>query len=102
MVASGGSGGKSNCTTPSGTTVSTCGGGYTKPGWQAAPGVPTDGKRDIPDVSLFASGGFFDTFYILCEADITNGVPCDINTFAGVGGTSASSPAFSGYISPMP
>jgi len=96
VVASGGSGGKSNCTTPSGTTVSTCCGGYTKPGWQAAPGVPTDGKRDIPDVSLFASGGFFDTFYILCEADITNGVPCDINTFAGVGGTSASSPAFAG------
>ena len=28
---------------------------YSKPGWQAAPGVPVDGKRDIPDVSMHAS-----------------------------------------------
>jgi subtilase family serine protease len=98
VVATGGSGGNSNCTTPTGTTVSTCAGGYTKPGWQAAPGVPTDGKRDMPDVSLFASGGFFGSFYILCEADITNYIPCDIDTFAGVGGTSASSPTFAGLL----
>jgi subtilase family serine protease len=28
---------------------------YTKPGWQAAPGVPADGRRDVPDVSLAAA-----------------------------------------------
>ena len=98
VVAIGGSGGKSNCTAPTGTTVSTCSGGYTKPGWQAAPGVPIDGKRDMPDVSLFASGGTFGSFYIMCEADLTNDVPCGIDNFVGVGGTSASSPAFAGLL----
>ena len=28
---------------------------YSKPAWQAAPGVPADGKRDVPDVALHAS-----------------------------------------------
>jgi subtilase family serine protease len=28
---------------------------YRKPGWQAAPGVPEDGMRDIPDVALHGS-----------------------------------------------
>ncbi len=28
---------------------------YAKPGWQSAPGVPADGRRDVPDVSLSAS-----------------------------------------------
>ena len=95
-VASGGSGGKSNCTTPAGTTVLTCSGGYTKPSWQAAPGVPNDGKRDLPDVSLFASSGFQDSFYMICEADRFNPQPCSTGNFLGVGGTSVSSPAFAG------
>src|SRR6266446_3461640 len=94
----GGSGGKSNCTTPTGTTVSSCSGGYSKPVWQAAPGVPNDGKRDLPDVSLFASNGFADSFYIMCEADISQLSSCSISNFVGVGGTSASSPAFAGLL----
>jgi len=28
---------------------------YSKPAWQAAPGVPADGKRDVPDVAMHAS-----------------------------------------------
>jgi subtilase family serine protease len=28
---------------------------YGKPAWQAAPGVPADGKRDVPDVAMHAS-----------------------------------------------
>jgi hypothetical protein len=28
---------------------------YSKPAWQAAPGVPADAKRDVPDVALHAS-----------------------------------------------
>jgi hypothetical protein len=54
--------------------------------------------RDLPDVSLFASGGFFDSFYIMCESDISNDTPCSISNFAGVGGTSVSSPAFAGLL----
>jgi hypothetical protein len=102
-IALGGTGGKSNCTTPIGTTVSSCAGGYTKPGWQAAPGVPNDGKRDLPDVSLFASNGFVDSFYMMCESDIflppaSGHLTCSTSSFAGVGGTSASSPAFAGLL----
>ena len=28
----------------------------TKPSWQTAPGVPADGKRDVPDVAMAAAG----------------------------------------------
>ena len=35
----------------------TCTGGYAKPAWQTGTGVPNDGVRDIPDVSLFAGDG---------------------------------------------
>ena len=28
---------------------------YAKPSWQSAPGVPNDGKRDVPDISLTAA-----------------------------------------------
>jgi subtilase family serine protease len=99
----GGAGGKSACTTNDGQHVSSCAGGYTKPLWQTGTGVPDDGKRDIPDVSLFASGGFYtNSFYIVCEADQTQGVYCDQDPqsldFLGVGGTSASTPSFAGIM----
>ncbi len=55
-----GSGGVSDCTIPSGTTTATCAGGYAKPSWQTGIGVPADGKRDVPDVALFASYGWPD------------------------------------------
>ncbi len=97
-VALGGSGGKSNCTAPTGTTVSSCSGGYSKPLWQVASGVPNDGRRDLPDVSLFASNGFENSFYMMCEADLVNGNTCSTSNFVGVGGTSASSPAFAGLL----
>jgi len=57
-----------------------------------------------PDVSLFAaSGSPSGSFYIVCEADQVPGYtscnPTDPNTqFLGVGGTSASSPAFAGIM----
>jgi Pro-kumamolisin, activation domain/Bacterial Ig-like domain (group 3) len=97
-VALGGSGGMSNCTAPTGTTVSSCSGGYPKPLWQVATGVPNDGKRDLPDVSLLASSGFENSFYMMCEADISNQQPCSTSNYVGVGGTSASSPAFAGLL----
>jgi hypothetical protein len=70
---------------------------YSKPSWQTGAGVPSDGKRDLPDVSLFASNGFVGNFYVICEADINN-IPCSLNNLAGFGGTSVSTPAFAGIM----
>jgi len=70
---------------------------YSKPSWQTGTGVPSDGHRDLPDVSLFASNGFVGNFYVICQADITNGF-CTLNNLAGFGGTSVSTPAFAGIM----
>ena len=93
-----GSGGVSQCTTPSGSTPSSCAGGYARPTWQTGSGsFSTDGKRDIPDVSLFASNGFVGSAYIVCQADNPQGGDCPFS-FLGFGGTSVSSPAFAGIM----
>jgi subtilase family serine protease len=100
----GGSGGASSCISSDGRHLGTCTGGYPKPAWQTGTGVPADGVRDIPDVSLLASNGFFGSFYIICEADLNppSSPGCDLNPpyadFAGFGGTSVSSPAFAGIL----
>jgi len=110
IVATGG--GASSCTQSDGTNLSTCTAPYAKPSWQAGPGVPPDGARDVPDVSLFAASGvastfffkntLFNSFYIVCQQDVLPNGPCNLNTqtfsFLGVGGTSASSPAFAGIM----
>ena len=105
VTAVGGSGGKSNCTTYDGTSPSSCTGGYAKPTWQTGTGVPADGKRDVPDVSLFAaSGSPSGAFYLICEADgvQAGSTSCDSSDpsteFLAVGGTSASTPAFAGIM----
>jgi hypothetical protein len=103
VAANGGSGGQSNCSAPTGTAPTDCTGGYQKPTWQSAPGVPSDGKRDVPDVSLFAAvNSPSGAFYVICEADkITSGTSCSTSgstNFYGVGGTSASTPAFAGIM----
>ena len=91
-----GSGGPSSCSQQD--ASGNCIAGYAKPAWQTGTGVPTDGVRDTPDVSLFASDQFNGSFYILCEADRVS--PCSLNpvSFLGVGGTSAASPAFAGIM----
>lgn len=97
VVTIGGSGGASNCTTPSGLTASSCSGGYTRPSWQTGSGTfSSDGKRDIPDVSLFAGNGFMGNFYVICQTDQTYGTcsTSSISYFRGYGGTSVASPAF--------
>jgi Pro-kumamolisin, activation domain/Bacterial Ig-like domain (group 3) len=66
---------------------------YSKPDWQTATGVPNDGKRDLPDISLAAAGH---TGYALCFEG-----SCSDPTYIGlisVGGTSASSPAAAGIM----
>jgi subtilase family serine protease len=98
VIIVGGSGGVSKCTTPSGSTPSSCAGGYTRPAWQTGSGsFSNDGKRDIPDVSLFASNGFVGSAYAVCQADNPNGGACP-SSVAGYGGTSVSSPAFAGIM----
>ncbi len=100
----GGSGGASNCTTVTGNV---CSGGYAKPAFQSfitlAHGMPADGHRDLPDVSLFASDGFNKSFYIVCEADdasVTPATSCKGTSFKflGIGGTSVSTPSFAGIM----
>jgi hypothetical protein len=94
-----GSGGPSSCSTQNSGGV--CVSGYSKPSWQTGTSVPLDGVRDLPDVSLFASNGFNNSFYIICEADaLFFPAPCSLSnlTFIGIGGTSASSPAFAGIM----
>jgi len=99
----GGGGGVSDCTRSDGSTPGSCSGGYAKPAWQAGKGVPQDGLRDVPDVSMFASAGFFGAFYIVCQqSGNMDGKPCSLNApsydFAGYGGTSVATPAFAGII----
>ncbi len=99
----GGSGGPSACATgkPSipGVVSGTCH-GYSKPSWQTAVvGIPDDGVRDVPDVSLFAANGTWYHFYPVCFSDAgEGGVSCSgaPNTWVGAGGTSFSSPIMAG------
>ncbi len=77
---------------------------YAKPDWQltSLPGVPNDGVRDLPDISLFAANGFWNHFYLYCMSDANEGgVPCNYtvaNDFLGsaAGGTSFAAPDFAG------
>ena len=76
---------------------------YAKPSWQIGiPGVPNDNRRDLPDVSLFAGNGLHGSFYIICQTDVSVTTSCNLNAFhynfQGVGGTSASAPAFAGIM----
>ena len=96
-----GSGGPSNCasgTDASDGTYSSCSAGYPKPSWQTGQGVPNDGVRDLPDVSLFAAAGENDSFYPFCAAEGDCVVSDGDLTIGIVGGTSASSPAMAGIL----
>lgn len=76
-------------TMPGGSGPWASGGGgsirYGKPAWQNGQGVPADGMRDIPDVSLSAAS--HDPYLV-----VTNG------QLAAVAGTSAGAPAFAGIM----
>jgi hypothetical protein len=98
LVPVGGSGGASNCIISTNQSLSSCGGGYPKPSWQTGAGVPNDGVRDLPDVSLFAADGMNSSFYLACEGDIYGGCAGEIESMVPLGGTSASTPAFAGIM----
>ena len=98
-----GSGGPSSCATGSPSVGGVVGGsckGYAKPAWQNGIfGVPKDGVRDIPDVSLFAANGVWGHYYVFCDSDVVNGgSPCGSSPakWSGAGGTSFSSPILAG------
>jgi subtilase family serine protease len=76
---------------------------YSKPYWQENTyGMPNDGWRDLPDVSLFASNGFWNHAIIFCMSDANQGgTPCDYSVpvdvfYNSAGGTSFTAPMFAG------
>lgn len=95
-----------------GGTISASGGGasifFAKPTWQTGTGVPPDGKRDVPDLSLAASPNH--DGYLICSEDSgssTTQPSCvagfrdaaGINgSFTVVGGTSVAAPSFSAIL----
>jgi len=93
-----GGGGASNCSTVN-TITGGCVSGYAKPSWQTGSGVPSDGARDLPDVSLFASNGANYSGYVTCdsEGDCAPGASGNFGIDV-VGGTSASVQAMAGIM----
>ena len=81
-------------TTPGGSGLLATGGGpsaiYAKPSWQQAAGVPDDGRRDTPDVSLNAAG--HDGYVVFQRYQPSSGTVYVVN------GTSASTVAFAGLM----
>jgi len=79
----------------SGTTLYASGGGastyFAKPAWQYATGVPSDGRRDVPDLAMAASSAH--DAYLVYSSDGQSA-----STLLAVGGTSAATPAVAGMM----
>ncbi len=103
----------------SGTGTPICSGGggasalFDKPSWQAGvPGIPGDGKRDVPDLSLNAA--IYNPGYVFCSSDqtawdtadgqsgsCTSGFENSANGYlflTAAGGTSFATPIFAGMV----
>ena len=90
-------------------TAGTCTSGWGQPSWQAALGI-SGTNRTVPDVALMAGNGFDGATWLVCTDDTgpnSNNVTVSENCtnqsdgnfyFAGIGGTSASTPAFAGIL----
>ncbi|HUZ95302.1 MAG TPA: Ig-like domain repeat protein, partial [Edaphobacter sp.] len=70
---------------------------FSKPSWQTGPGVPDDGVRDVPDISLNAASNH-DGYLVCILSSCTAGQ--FYNSAGGVvyGGTSAATPTFAGIM----
>lgn len=90
----GGSGGASTAGVGSGVSATP----YPKPSWQTGTGVPNDNARDLPDVSLFAANGLNNSYYPVCAGDGDCVAGSSFVQITGIGGTSASTPAFAGIM----
>jgi subtilase family serine protease len=79
-----------------------------RPAWQTGvPGIPRQGGRAVPDISMFASGGYtWSQTLIMCDSALAGmpaGTGCDFSSpgdvFANLqGGTSLVAPAFAGIM----
>jgi len=79
---------------------------FSKPSWQTGTGVPADGQRDVPDISVTTSQ-FWDP-YLICSEDSGTSTPqqsCTVGfrtgaggDFTAVGGTSAAAPTFTAIL----
>jgi subtilase family serine protease len=79
-----------------------------RPAWQTGVvGIPSQGGRAVPDISMFASGGYtWGQTLILCDSALANmpaGTACDFTNADDVyanygGGTSFVAPAFAGIM----
>jgi subtilase family serine protease len=86
-------------------SLSATGGGkstlYSKPLWQAGTGVPADGMRDVPDVSLSASAdhdGYLVCLEGSCGSGATGSYSAAVSANSIYGGTSVSTPIFAGIM----
>lgn len=69
---------------------------FAKPSWQTGvPGIPNDGARDLPDVSLTAAG--HDAYLVCLDGSCTPNSRGRIR-LQGYSGTSAATPSFAGLI----
>jgi hypothetical protein len=100
LTTAAGSGGASNCSIAGADASIPCASGYPKPAWQSGvTGIPADGVRDLPDVSLMAGNGLWGTFYVYCQSDTLPAKVCDVNnSVEGAGGTSFAAPVFAGMM----
>ena len=81
--------------------LSASGGGastlFSKPSWQTGTGVPSDGKRDVPDIALAADPNH--DGYLLCSGgSCVNGFRDASSNLNVAGGTSFGAPIFSGIV----
>jgi hypothetical protein len=104
--------------TLNGQTLIAAGGGgessiYAKPAFQSSL-TSSFTNRDLPDVSLLAANGLYGATWVVCGDSQADGAPpsdqtsydcattggqfTNASTFLGVGGTSASAPAFAGML----
>ncbi len=98
-----GGGGASSCAYGTSYIYGVTGGscrGHSKPDYQqGVQGVPNDGVRDLPDVSLFAADGVWSHYLVFCNSDPKNyGAPCvgAPSKWSGGGGASFAAPMMAG------
>jgi subtilase family serine protease len=85
--------------------------GWPKPSWQSGvSGIPSDGVRDLPDVSFFAGNGAFDSASLICVSNdgatctnigdtaCFNEGTCTTGGAEEVGGTSVATPEMAGVM----
>jgi hypothetical protein len=102
-------GGASSCVTQ--TSSGECTAGYAKPLFQTSLTL-NDGVRDLPDIALFASNGFYGAVWAVCADNVADGdtsstyTDCQTSNgqlvsgthISGYGGTSTAAPAFAGML----